>query len=61
MPVVERNLRAMGYAVSVDDALVDEVGEHFRALAKREGKPLKKKEVWSISHESSAAAGCARR
>jgi oxaloacetate decarboxylase alpha subunit len=37
---IARNLRAMGYAVNVDDALVDEVGEHFRRIAEREGKPV---------------------
>ena len=35
-----RNLRGMGYTVNVDDALIDEVGEHFRRVAEQEGKPL---------------------
>ncbi len=35
-----RNLRALGYKVSVDDGLIDEVGEHFRRIAEQEGKPL---------------------
>ena len=35
-----RNLRALGYTVNVDDALIDEVGEHFRRIAEQEGKPL---------------------
>ncbi|MBI3042620.1 MAG: pyruvate carboxylase subunit B [Betaproteobacteria bacterium] len=35
-----RNLRDMGYAVNVDDALIDEVGEHFRKVAEQEGLPL---------------------
>jgi len=37
---IARNLRSQGYAVNVDDALVDEVGAHFRAVAEREGLPL---------------------
>lgn len=37
---VVRNLREMGYRINVDDALIDEIGEHFRAIAEREGKPL---------------------
>jgi len=35
-----RNLRAMGYDVDVDDALIDTVGAHFRRVARQEGKPL---------------------
>ena len=35
-----RNLRALGFKVNVDDALLDEVGEHFRRIAEQEGKPL---------------------
>ena len=35
-----KNLRALGFRVSVDDALLDEVGEHFRRIAEQEGKPL---------------------
>lgn len=37
---IVRNLRAMGFAVNVDDALIDEVGEHFRQVADQEGFPL---------------------
>lgn len=37
---VVRNLRQLGFAVNVDDRLIDEVGEHFRAIAEREGKPV---------------------
>ncbi|MEW5888957.1 MAG: pyruvate carboxylase subunit B [Pseudomonadota bacterium] len=37
---IARNLRSMGYKVNVDDAILDEVGEHFRRIAEREGKPL---------------------
>jgi len=35
-----KNLRWMGHAVPVDDAALDEVGEHFRRIAQAEGKPL---------------------
>lgn len=35
-----RNLRSMGYAVNVDDRLVNEVGGHFRRVAENEGLPL---------------------
>lgn len=34
------NLRAMGYEVNVDDVLIEEVGRHFREVARQEGKPL---------------------
>ena len=37
---IVRNLRGMGYTVNVDDALINEVGEHFRKAARQEGKPL---------------------
>jgi len=37
---VARNLRGMGYDVPLDDAAIDEIGAHFRAVAEREGKPL---------------------
>jgi oxaloacetate decarboxylase alpha subunit len=39
MQNIVRNLRAMGYKVDVDDALVDEVSEHFRKVIEQEGKP----------------------
>jgi oxaloacetate decarboxylase alpha subunit len=35
-----RNLRAMDYAVNVDDTLMDEIGDHFRRIAEQEDKPL---------------------
>ena len=35
-----RNLRAMGYTVNVDNALMDEIGDHFRKIAEQEDKPL---------------------
>jgi oxaloacetate decarboxylase alpha subunit len=37
---VARNLRQLGFAVNVDDAAIAEIGEHFRGVAEREGKPL---------------------
>ncbi|MCC6532374.1 MAG: pyruvate carboxylase subunit B [Burkholderiales bacterium] len=35
-----RNLRERGYVINIDDALIDEVGEHFRRVAENEGLPL---------------------
>ena len=35
-----KNLRALGFGVEVDDALMEEIGEHFRRIAEQEGKPL---------------------
>jgi len=35
-----RNLRALGFRVDLDDALVDRVGEHFAKVAEQEGKPV---------------------
>jgi oxaloacetate decarboxylase alpha subunit len=40
MQTIVRNLRAMGYAVNVNDDLVDEVSEHFRKVAEHAGKPV---------------------
>ena len=40
MQTIVRNLRAMGYAVNVDENLVEEVSEHFRKVAEQEGKPV---------------------
>lgn len=40
MQTIVRNLRAMGYAVNVDEDLVDQVSEHFRKVAEQEGKPV---------------------
>jgi len=37
---IARNLRMLGYEVHVDDALIDEVGAHFRAVAESAGLPL---------------------
>jgi oxaloacetate decarboxylase (Na+ extruding) subunit alpha len=35
-----KNLRALGYRVDVDDALVEQVGDHFRRIAEQEDKPV---------------------
>jgi oxaloacetate decarboxylase alpha subunit len=37
---IARNLRSMGYAVNVDDRILNEVGDHFRRVAENEGLPL---------------------
>ena len=34
-----RNLRALGYQLDVDDALIDKVSDHFRRIGEQEGKP----------------------
>jgi len=39
---IVRNLRNMGYTVNVNDALIDEVSEHFTKVAAQEGKPVGK-------------------
>ena len=36
---VARNLRDEGYAVDLDDRLIDEIGDHFDRVAEQEGKP----------------------
>jgi oxaloacetate decarboxylase alpha subunit len=35
-----KNLRALGYTVDVDDALIEAVGAHFGRIAAQEGKPV---------------------
>jgi oxaloacetate decarboxylase alpha subunit len=45
-----QNLRALGYTVNVDDALLDEVGEHFRRIAVQEGKPLGTPQEYDAFH-----------
>ena len=37
---IVRNLRSMGYRVNVDDALIEEVSDHFARVAQQEGKPV---------------------
>ena len=45
-----RNLRALGFRVDLDDALVDRVGEHFRKVAEQEGKPLGQVQEYDAFH-----------
>ena len=45
-----KNLRALGYQVDVDDALIDQVGEHFRLVAEHEGKPLGVVQAYDAFH-----------
>jgi len=40
MQTMVRNLRAMGYAVGTDDALVDEVSDFYARVAAQEGNPV---------------------
>ena len=40
MQTIVRNLRSMGYAVNVNDDLVDQVADHFHKVARQENKPL---------------------
>ena len=35
-----KNLRALGYRLDLDDALIDKVSDHFTRVAKQEGKPV---------------------
>ncbi len=37
---IARNLRAQGYAVDLDDALINDIGMHFRRVAEQESMPL---------------------
>ena len=37
---IARNLRSQGYRIDLDDALIDDISRHFRAVAQQEGKPL---------------------
>ena len=45
-----KNLRALGYTVNIDDALVDEVGDHFRRIAMQEGKPVGTPQEYDAFH-----------
>jgi oxaloacetate decarboxylase (Na+ extruding) subunit alpha len=45
-----KNLRALGFKVSVDDRLLEEVGEHFRRIAEQEGKPLGTPQEYDAFH-----------
>ena len=35
-----KNLRALGYRLDLDDALIDKVSDHFTRIAQQEGKPV---------------------
>jgi oxaloacetate decarboxylase alpha subunit len=51
---IARNLRAMGYEVSLDDAIVDETSRHFTAVAEQEGKPVGvpyEYDAWHYQHQ----------
>ncbi len=37
---IARNLRAQGYGVSLDDALISDISTHFHAVAQQEGLPV---------------------
>ncbi|KAB2919013.1 MAG: pyruvate carboxylase subunit B [Hyphomicrobiaceae bacterium] len=45
-----KNLRALGFSVSVDDGLLDEVGDHFRRIAELEGKPVGAPQEYDAFH-----------
>ena len=45
-----KNLRALGFRVDLDDALVERVGEHFRKVAEHEGKPLGQVQEYDAFH-----------
>jgi oxaloacetate decarboxylase alpha subunit len=45
-----RNLRALGFHVGVNDALLNEIGEHFRRIAEQEGKPLGTPQEYDAFH-----------
>ena len=44
------NLRAMGFGVDLDDALIAEVSTHFRRVAEQEGKPLGQPMAYDAFH-----------
>ncbi|MDO8298719.1 pyruvate carboxylase subunit B [Lacisediminimonas sp.] len=47
---IASNLRALGYKVDLDDALIGRVGEHFRRVAEQEGKPLGQVQEYDAFH-----------
>jgi oxaloacetate decarboxylase (Na+ extruding) subunit alpha len=55
--MIARNLREIGFDVVFDDALVDEVGEYFGALAEREGQPVGVPAEYEPSHYITQYAG----
>jgi oxaloacetate decarboxylase alpha subunit len=45
-----RNLRELGYTDSLDDPLIDEISEHLRLMAEKEGKPVGKTLEYDAFH-----------
>lgn len=45
-----RNLRGLGFGVSLNDALVDEVSAHFARIAEAEGKPVGTPQEYDAFH-----------
>ncbi|MEK7863667.1 MAG: carboxylase, partial [Chloroflexota bacterium] len=54
---VVSNLRAAGFACDVDLGLLGEIGAHFAAIAKREGKPVGVPAEYDVSHYEHQTAG----
>ncbi len=54
---IVRNLRAEGFYCDVDLDLVEQVGEHFGAIAKREGKPVGVPAEYDLFHYRHQMAG----
>jgi len=51
---IVRNLRMMGYEVTIDDAMVAEISRHFAAVAQQEGKPVGvpcEYDAWHYEHQ----------
>jgi len=55
--MIARNLREIGFDVTADDGLLDEVGEYFGALAEREGQPVGVPAEYEPSHYITQYAG----
>ena len=58
---IVRDLRSMGYEVPVDDTLIAEIGEHFRAVAEQEGKPVGVPMAYDAFHYEHQVPGGMRR
>lgn len=54
---IARNLREIGFDVTVDDTLLDEVGRYFAALAEREQQPVGMPAEYEPSHYVTQYAG----
>src|SRR5664280_1107143 len=51
---IVRNLRMMGYEVTLDDSIVAEASRHFAAVAEQEGKPVgvpHEYDAWHYEHQ----------